>query len=113
MGNAEQTLSRDVMRLAHQMDIFRHFSFYYSSVGHFANAAFGLFIVFLLLYFKLFMALTEAEGDLQVSIYFAIYAPVVPPAALVLTPISTCSATRTLEPINGSAVSRSPSLEVR
>ena len=63
-GNAEQTLSRDIFRLAQQMDLTRHMSFYYTSVGHFYNALFSLGIMFVLLYCKLFMGLTGAEADL-------------------------------------------------
>lgn len=56
MGNAEQTLSRDVMRLGTQSSLVQHFSIFYSSTGHFLLQVGIVAVIFLGAYAKLFIA---------------------------------------------------------
>jgi len=56
MGNAEQTLSRDVFRLGCQSDLINHLSTFYSSIGHFVLQVGVVAVVLLSAYCKLFIA---------------------------------------------------------
>jgi hypothetical protein len=68
MGNGMQARSRQVTRMAQQLDIFRLLSFYYSSVGFFINQVVLVFSIFLFIYGKLLLVVDsrrEALGNLN------------------------------------------------
>jgi len=64
MGNGMQARSREVARLAQQLDFFRLLSFYYSSVGGFLTQCFLVLSVFLYMYSKLFIAFNSSSEEL-------------------------------------------------
>ncbi|EQC33729.1 hypothetical protein SDRG_08832 [Saprolegnia diclina VS20] len=61
-GAAEQSLSRDVYRLAHRLDFFKLLSFYYNHVGFYLSMSFIIWTVFVLTYIQLLRSLLGLEG---------------------------------------------------
>ncbi|KAH9098016.1 hypothetical protein LEN26_016820 [Aphanomyces euteiches] len=61
-GAAEQSLSRDVYRLAHRLDFFKLLSFYYNHVGFYLSMTFVIWTVFVLVYINVLRALLGVEG---------------------------------------------------
>lgn len=62
MGNAEQSLSRDMFRLGCQSDIVHHFSIFYSSIGHFLLQVGVVAVVLTGAYCKLFIAVRGIQN---------------------------------------------------
>ncbi|GBG82854.1 hypothetical protein CBR_g36382 [Chara braunii] len=60
-GNGEQILSRDVYRLGHRLDFLRMLSFYCTSVGFFISNLITVWVVFIFLYGRVFMALSGVD----------------------------------------------------
>ncbi|KAL8210472.1 hypothetical protein R6Q57_004909 [Mikania cordata] len=60
-GNGEQTLSRDLYRLGHNFDFFRMLSCYFTTIGFYFNTLISVFIVYLLLYGRLYLVLSGHE----------------------------------------------------
>ncbi|KAF0699966.1 Aste57867_9516 [Aphanomyces stellatus] len=61
-GAAEQSLSRDVYRLAHRLDFFKLLSFYYNHVGFYLSMSFVIWTVYVLVYINLLRSLLGLEG---------------------------------------------------
>ncbi|ETW06376.1 hypothetical protein H310_02652 [Aphanomyces invadans] len=61
-GAAEQSLSRDVYRLAHRLDFFKLLSFYYNHVGFYLSMSFVIWTVYVLVYINVLRALLGVEG---------------------------------------------------
>ncbi|KAF0748839.1 hypothetical protein AaE_007231, partial [Aphanomyces astaci] len=61
-GAAEQSLSRDVYRLAHRLDFFKLLSFYYNHVGFYLSMSFVIWTVHVLVYINVLRALLGVEG---------------------------------------------------
>ncbi|OQR89804.1 callose synthase [Thraustotheca clavata] len=61
-GAAEQSLSRDVYRLAHRLDFFKLLSFYYNHVGFYLSMSFVIWTVYVLVYIQLLRSLLGIEG---------------------------------------------------
>lgn len=55
MGNGMQARTREVSRLAQQMDLFRLLSFFYSAVGGFQQQCYLVLIIFLFVYSRVFL----------------------------------------------------------
>ncbi|KAL2322507.1 hypothetical protein Fmac_026886 [Flemingia macrophylla] len=67
-ANAEQTLSRDVYRLAQRFDFFRMLSFYFTTVGLYFSSMVTVLIVYVFLYGRLYMVLSGVERKILGSI---------------------------------------------
>lgn len=63
-GNGEQTLSRDLYRLGHRVDIFRCFSLYFTTVGFFFSTLLTALTVFAFLWGRCYLALSGVEATL-------------------------------------------------
>jgi callose synthase len=63
-GAAEQTLTRDVYRLAQNLDFFRLLSFYCGGVGFYIGNCLTVWAVFLFLYSKLFLTLFKLDDKI-------------------------------------------------
>lgn len=61
-GNAEQSLSRDVSRIANRLDFYRLFSFYYGGIGHYLSNALVMFTLVIVVYTMFALALYHEEG---------------------------------------------------
>ncbi|XP_028751937.1 callose synthase 7 [Neltuma alba] len=66
-GNGEQTLSRDVYRLGRRFDFYRMLSFYFTTVGFYFSSMMSVWIVYLFLYGRLYMALSGVERQILQS----------------------------------------------
>ena len=68
-GNAEQSLSRDVYRVAQRLDFFRLFSMYFGGIGHYCGNVLTVFTVYLVCYLMLGLALYDCEkiGDRKIT----------------------------------------------
>eukprot|EP00958_Prasinococcus_capsulatus_P024333 scaffold3772_cov390-Prasinococcus_capsulatus_cf.AAC.11 len=64
-GNAEQVLSRDVRRLAHRFDLFRHHSFFFSANGFYLSTVLLVVSVFVFAYGNLYMVFAGIDGELD------------------------------------------------
>ncbi|KAD5961694.1 hypothetical protein E3N88_13167 [Mikania micrantha] len=60
-GNGEQTLSRDLYRLGHNFDFFRMLSCYFTTIGFYFNTLIAVFIMYVLLYGRLYLVLSGHE----------------------------------------------------
>lgn len=72
-GAAEQSLSRDVYRLANGMDFFRLLSFFHTGLGFYLSNTLTIATVFVFLYTRLYLGMTEAfnnekYGDLMIRL---------------------------------------------
>nr|KYP52274.1 Callose synthase 7 [Cajanus cajan] len=63
-GNGEQTLSRDVYRLAQRFDFYRMLSFYFTTVGLYFSSMVTVLTVYLFLYGRLYMVLSGVEREI-------------------------------------------------
>ncbi|GMH49304.1 hypothetical protein TrRE_jg1805, partial [Triparma retinervis] len=68
-GNAEQSLSRDVYRVAQRVDFFRLLSTYFGGIGHYCGNVLTVFTVYLVCYLMLGLALYDCEkiGDRKIT----------------------------------------------
>ncbi|KAL6506932.1 putative callose synthase 8 [Orobanche hederae] len=57
-GNSEQTLSRDIYRLARRFDFFRMLSLYFTTVGFYFNSLISIIGVYVFLYGQLYLVLS-------------------------------------------------------
>ncbi|CAB1113586.1 GT48 [Ectocarpus sp. CCAP 1310/34] len=64
MGNGMQARSREVHRIAQQLDIFRLLSFFYSSVGFYLNQVFLTLSIWLFVYAKVYLVFDSRTADL-------------------------------------------------
>jgi callose synthase len=62
IGNAEQSLSRDVSRLGNRLDFFRLFSFYYGGIGHYLSNSLVMFTLVIIVYTMVSLAIYGQEG---------------------------------------------------
>ncbi|GMH89989.1 hypothetical protein TL16_g11630, partial [Triparma laevis f. inornata] len=68
-GNAEQSLSRDVYRVAQRLDFFRLFSMYFGGIGHYCGNVLTILTVYVVCYLMLGLALFDCEkiGDRKIT----------------------------------------------
>ena len=68
-GNAEQSLSRDVYRVAQRLDFFRLFSMYFGGIGHYTGNVLTVLTVYVVAYLMLGLALFDCEkiGDRKIT----------------------------------------------
>jgi len=66
-GNAMQTLSRDVYRLAQSLDFFRLLSFYFSGVGFYLSNCLTIWALYFFLYSRLLLAAFGVQKQDQFS----------------------------------------------
>eukprot|EP00590_Aulacoseira_subarctica_P004324 CAMPEP_0172434066 /NCGR_PEP_ID=MMETSP1064-20121228/70434_1 /TAXON_ID=202472 /ORGANISM="Aulacoseira subarctica , Strain CCAP 1002/5" /LENGTH=2137 /DNA_ID=CAMNT_0013182263 /DNA_START=101 /DNA_END=6514 /DNA_ORIENTATION=- len=60
-GAAEQSLSRDVYRVAHRLDFFRLLSLYYGGIGHYFSNVLTVLTVYVVVYLMAILALFDME----------------------------------------------------
>ena len=68
-GNAEQSISRDVYRMARRLDFFRLFSMYFGGIGHYCGNVLTVLTVYIVTYLMLGLALFDCEkiGDRKIT----------------------------------------------
>jgi callose synthase len=68
-GAAEQSLSRDVYRVAQRLDFFRLLAMYFGGIGHYFGNVLTVFTIHLLVYLMLGLALFDCEkiGDREIT----------------------------------------------
>ncbi|XP_034679163.1 putative callose synthase 8 isoform X2 [Vitis riparia] len=63
-GNSEQTLSRDIYRLARRFDFFRMLSCYFTTIGFYFNSLISVIGIYVFLYGQLYLVLSGLEKAL-------------------------------------------------
>ncbi|XP_048538408.1 putative callose synthase 8 isoform X3 [Triticum urartu] len=66
-GNSEQTLSRDIYRLARRFDFFRMLSCYFTTVGFYFNSLISVVGVYVFLYGQLYLVLSGLQSALLIK----------------------------------------------
>jgi len=68
-GSAEQSLSRDVYRMANRLDFFRLLSYYFGGIGHYFVNVLTVFTVYIVVYVMLILAIFDEEkiGDRMIT----------------------------------------------
>ncbi|KAH7512777.1 hypothetical protein FEM48_Zijuj12G0126200 [Ziziphus jujuba var. spinosa] len=63
-GNSEQTISRDIYRLAHQFDFFRMLSCYFTTIGFYFSSLIAIIGIYVFLYGQLYLVLSGLQKAL-------------------------------------------------
>ncbi|KMZ76284.1 Callose synthase, family GT48 [Zostera marina] len=71
IGNAEQTLSRDMYRLGHRFDFFRMLSCYFTTVGSYFSIMVTVLTMYVFLYGRLYLVLSGLDKGLASGRKFA------------------------------------------
>ncbi|KAF3442292.1 hypothetical protein FNV43_RR16208 [Rhamnella rubrinervis] len=66
-GNSEQTLSRDIYRLARQFDFFRMLSCYFTTIGFYFSSLISVIGIYVFLYGQLYLVLSGLERALVIE----------------------------------------------
>ncbi|WJX67987.1 Putative callose synthase 8 [Trifolium repens] len=66
-GNSEQTISRDIFRLARQFDFFRMLSCYFTTIGFYFSSLISVLGIYVFLYGQLYLVLSGLERALIIE----------------------------------------------